>query len=176
MSNTLNRTRNLPCEAMAHSPQVGQMHFHAVGGSSPLTFVSTIVVNECNLQQPKLGSNGKWQKVIEGACIEGEWERLVGSIGMIANVTDYKAQICEGNLSFGTAYASQDNYGMVFNNVFKNILIECILAGSSPSTSRGPRRVSGPNPFSRGPGGIGGATLACHDTGTSYCIILCTMH
>ena len=123
-----------------------------------------------------MGSNGKWQKFVEGACIEGEWERLVGSIGMITNENEYKAQIQGGNLTFGTAYASQDNHSMYFNNVFETILIERILASSSPSTSRGPRRVSGPNPFARGPGGIGGATLACHDTGASYCIILCIVH
>jgi hypothetical protein len=99
-----------------------QTHFHTVGGGGPLTFISTIVVHECNLQEPKVYPNGKSQKIIVGACIEGEWERLVGSIGMIANVTEYKSQLQGGNLTFGTAYASQD-HGRVLNTASMATLI-----------------------------------------------------
>ena len=147
-----------------------QNPFHAVSGSGPLVFVSTIVVSECNLREPKLNSkNGKLQKVIEGACIEGEWERLVGAIGMIVNATDYKAQFQGGNLSFGTAFASQD-YGTCALVGRTVILIGCASLGSSHSGNRGSRRVSAHNPFSRGPGGVGGTTLACHDPGKCCCV------
>ena len=127
--------------------------------------------HSCNIQDPKMNSNGKLQKVIEGACIEGEWERLVGAIGMIVNAAEFKSQIMAGNLTFGTAYASPD-YGTYIYSVFAAILIEYMPVGSSPSTNRGARRVSGPNPFSRGPGGAGGATLACHDIGVSCYIVI----
>jgi hypothetical protein len=168
VGNVRNLSRSDPAKI---STGVGsQTHFHAVGGSSPLVFISTIVVHSCNIQDPKMNSNGKLQKVIEGACIEGEWERLVGAIGMIVNAAEFKSQIMAGNLTFGTAYASPD-YGTYIYSVFAAILIEYMPVGSSPSTNRGARRVSGPNPFSRGPGGAGGATLACHDIGVSCYIV-----
>jgi hypothetical protein len=113
-----------------------------------------------------MNSNGKQQKVIEGACIEGKWEHLVGAIGMIVNAAEFKSQIMAGNLTFGTAYASPD-YGMYTCSVFVAILIEYMPVSSSPSANQGARRVSRPNPFSCGPGGAGGTTLACHDIGVS---------
>jgi hypothetical protein len=83
-----------------------QTYFHAVGGSGPLTFISTIRVGECYLIDPKPSANGKTQRLIEGALIEGEWERLAGAIGQVINKLEYKAQIQAGYLSFSTSFAS----------------------------------------------------------------------
>jgi hypothetical protein len=81
-------------------------YFHAVGGGMPIVFLSTIVVKDCNLQDAKISSTGRRQKVIEGACIEGEWERLVGAIGHVIHAREFKAQYYVDNLSFATAYDS----------------------------------------------------------------------
>jgi hypothetical protein len=144
-----------------------QSHFHAVGGGGPLVFVSTIIVNECSLREPKMSQNGKLHKFIEGACIEGEWERLVGAIGMIINETTYKAQFQGGNVLFGTAFG---DYGTCARVVWTVILTGHSSIGSSPPVNRGLRRVSVQNPFSSGPGGMGGTTLACHDSGMYFYI------
>jgi len=47
----------------------------------PTMFTSLVLVNSCYLTSQERRLAGKTQKVIEGACIEGEWERLVGCIG-----------------------------------------------------------------------------------------------
>jgi hypothetical protein len=88
-----------------------QTYFHAVGGGPPLIFISTIIVSDCNLLEGKMTNNNKLQKSIEGACFEGEWERLVGAIGQVIRVREFKGQVVGGNLTFGTAYASVD-FGM----------------------------------------------------------------
>ena len=82
-----------------------QIHFHAVGGGGPLTFVSTIRVADCYLVEPKLSKNGKFQRLIDGGLIEGEWERLVGAIGQVIHQTEYVAQIVSGYFSFTTSFA-----------------------------------------------------------------------
>jgi hypothetical protein len=86
-----------------------QSYFHAVGGGPPIIFLSTIIVSDCNLSEPKLTYNNKLQKSIEGACLEGEWERLVGAVGQIIRVREFGGQLIGCNLSFGTAYASVDS-------------------------------------------------------------------
>jgi hypothetical protein len=83
----------------------GQKHFHTVGGGGPLTFVSTIRVADCYLVEPKLSKNGKFQRLIEGGLIEGEWERMVGAIGQVIHQTEYVAQIAAGYFSFTTSFA-----------------------------------------------------------------------
>lgn len=83
-------------------------YFHGIGGGLPIIFLSVIVVKECNVGEPKANSTGKLQKFVEGACIEGEWERLVGAIGQIIHAREYKAQLFLDNLSFGTAYSSSE--------------------------------------------------------------------
>ncbi|KIM77372.1 hypothetical protein PILCRDRAFT_12013 [Piloderma croceum F 1598] len=121
-----------------------QTYFHAVGGSGPLTFISTIRVGDCHLIDPKHNPNGRMQRLIEGALVEGEWEHLVGAIGQVINKSEYKAQIQAGYVSFATSFANP------------------VSGTSSPSNSRGMHRASGPNPFTRGPSS-GGVTLNCHD-------------
>jgi len=146
-------------------------HFHAVGGGAPIVFLSTIVVKDCNLQDAKVSSTGRFQKVIEGACIEGEWERLVGAIGHVIHAREFKAQYYMDNLSFATTYSSDNCMSDLF--VYSDFLFECrwtmclVPAVSSPSTFRsGNRRPSASNRFSRGPGGGGTSpVLACHDIG-----------
>ena len=84
-------------------------YFHANGGNLPITFVSTIVVSECHLIEPRYNkANGRSLKTIAGACIEGEMERMVGAIGQIINEAQYKAQIEAGNISFSTSLSSGD--------------------------------------------------------------------
>ena len=46
------------------------------------------------------------QRLIEGALVEGEWERLVGAIGHVINKSEYKAQIQAGYVSFATSFAN----------------------------------------------------------------------
>ncbi|KIM74689.1 hypothetical protein PILCRDRAFT_14243 [Piloderma croceum F 1598] len=121
-----------------------QTYFHAVGGSGPFTFISTIRVSECYLIDPKPSANGKTQRLIEGALVEGKWEQLVGAIGQVINKLEYKAQIQAGYLSFSTSFASP------------------VPGTPSSSNSRGVHCASGPNPFTRGPSS-GGVTLNCHD-------------
>jgi hypothetical protein len=75
-----------------------------VGGSAPVTFVSVVKVRECFLVNPKV-SNNKIQKVIEGASIDGEWERVVCAIGQIINHKEYKSQIQGGYLQFSTTFS-----------------------------------------------------------------------
>jgi hypothetical protein len=47
----------------------------------------------------------------------------------------------------------------------------CSIVASSPSTVRGTRRPSGPNPFTRGPS-TSNVTLSCHDIGESSTSII----
>jgi hypothetical protein len=84
-------------------------YLHAVGGGIPIIFTSVIVVKECYLEEPKTTANGKALKLIEGACIEGEWERLVGAIGQVIDRVEYKSQLYMGNLSFTTVHGSSDS-------------------------------------------------------------------
>jgi len=86
-----------------------QTYFHAAGGSGPLTFVSAVRVGECHLIDPKSNANGKIQRLIEGAVIEGEWDRLVAVIGHVINQVEYKAQIQAGYVSFATALTTPES-------------------------------------------------------------------
>ena len=82
-----------------------QTYIHPVGGSGPITFVSTVKVRECYLIDPKLHNN-KIQKFIEGAGIDGEWERLVCAIGQIIDQEEYKSQVQAGYLQFCTTFSA----------------------------------------------------------------------
>ena len=82
-----------------------QTYIHPVGGSGPITFVSTVKVRECYLIDPKVHNN-KIQKMIEGAGIDGEWERLVCAIGQIIDQQEYKSQVQAGYLQFSTTFAT----------------------------------------------------------------------
>jgi hypothetical protein len=73
-----------------------QTYIHAVGGSAPLSFVSTVLVGRCHLIDPKTTSNGRLQKFIEGIGIEAEWDRLIGVVGQVINRPEYKAPIEAG--------------------------------------------------------------------------------
>jgi hypothetical protein len=88
-------------------------YFHPVGGGAPYIFTSLIQVSSCYLEGPKILPSGRTQKLVEGACIEGEYERLVGCIGQIIRLREFKGQIAGGNISFTTAFA-QANNGMLF--------------------------------------------------------------
>ena len=86
-----------------------QTYFHATGGSGPLTFVSAVRVGECHLIDPKTSANGRIQRLIEGAVIAGEWDRLVAVIGHVINQVEFKAQIQAGYVSFATALTSPES-------------------------------------------------------------------
>lgn len=87
-------------------------YFHPVGGGEPYVFTSVILVSSCHLVEAKNWSTGRKQKFVEGACIEGEYERLVGCIGQIIRLRLFKGQIVGGNISFSTAFSSS-NDGML---------------------------------------------------------------
>jgi len=89
-------------------------YFHPVGGGAPYVFTSLILVSLCYLDEPKTSSAGKTQKVVEGACIEGEWERLVGCVGHIIRSREFKGQIVGGNVSFTTAFATARSGEILF--------------------------------------------------------------
>ena len=88
-------------------------YFHPVGGGAPYIFTSLILVSSCYLDEPRTSPSGRTQKHVEGACIEGEYERLVGCIGQIIHSREFKGQIAGGNISFTTAFAPANN-GMLF--------------------------------------------------------------
>lgn len=135
-----------------------QTYIHPVGGSSPVTFVSTVKVRECCLIDPR-EKNNKVQKTIEGAGIDGEWERLVCAIGQIIDRQEYKSQIQAGYLEFSTTF-STGAAGMSVRWRFYCLVSRAPIG--SPSKSG--RRVSGPNRFTRGPS-TSNVTLSCHDIG-----------
>jgi len=140
-----------------------QTYIHPVGGSAPVTFVSTVKVRECYLIDPKI-TNGKMQKVIEGAGIDGEWERLVCAVGQVINRQEYKSQVQAGYLQFSTTFITGTSASWGFCCLISQGCIE------SPSPSKGARRVSGPNLFTRGPN-TSNVTLSCHDIGKFICFI-----
>jgi hypothetical protein len=83
----------------------GRAYLHPVGnGSYPIVFTSVIVVNECHLMKPKISGNSQPFKMIGGKVFSGEWERMIGCIGMILGVRDFKAQLYKDVLSFATSY------------------------------------------------------------------------
>jgi hypothetical protein len=150
-------------------------YFHPVGGGAPYIFTSLILVSSCHLDEPKTSSTGRTLKLVEGACIEGEYERLVGCIGQIIHLREFKGQIAGGNISFTTAFATAQN-SMLFYVAFICFMslyqLWCTTA-SSPSSSTLGRRVSVASSFSRGPGGHGSSgVLSCYDIGESYLIII----
>jgi hypothetical protein len=102
-------------------------YFHAVGGGTPYMFTSLVLVNSCYLDEPRTSAAGKTQKVIEGACIEGEWERLVGCIGQIIHAREFKGQIQAGNVSFTTAFASAGNCAFIIFFLLYITLIKLFL-------------------------------------------------
>jgi hypothetical protein len=87
-----------------------QKYFHQCGAASAAVFVSTILVDSCNLIEPRALQNTKPTKVISGALIEGEWERLVGAIGMIVHEREFKGQLFRDNISFTTTPAIDGKY------------------------------------------------------------------
>ena len=92
--------------ALVSTGSFGRNYFHAVGDATALIFTSVIVVNTCYLAEPKISDNMKPVKVIEGALLEGEWERFVGAIGMIMGEDEFRAQLFKDYLSFSTIVAT----------------------------------------------------------------------
>ena len=105
-------------------------YFHAVGGGSPYVFTSLILVNTCHLDNPRTSSASKTQKLIEGACIEGEWERLVGCVGQIIHAREFKGQVQAGNLSFTTAFASAGNRAFIIIIIIFILNLNCLCSSS----------------------------------------------
>jgi hypothetical protein len=58
------------------------------------------------LEEPKVPGFGKPIKVIDGALIEGEWERFVGATGMVIGANVFKSQLFKDFLSFSTTVFS----------------------------------------------------------------------
>lgn len=80
----------------------GQTYFHLCGKQRALVCVSAIIVDESHILEAKTSQNIKPIKSISGALIEGEWERFVGTIGMVIHERNFKAQLFRDNLSFTT--------------------------------------------------------------------------
>lgn len=80
----------------------GKKHFHRVGDDHPFTFCSVIRVDSCYLDEGRTTGSGKLQKVIKGSMMEGEFERLVGAVGMIIGERQYNAQLYKDVLDFST--------------------------------------------------------------------------
>jgi hypothetical protein len=74
-----------------------------------MTFTSVIITNESHIVEPKISGNGKAFKVLEGALLAGEYERAIGSIGMIIGEKEFRGQIYMDNISFATSFSSSDN-------------------------------------------------------------------
>jgi hypothetical protein len=102
------RYSNLSCDNPAHisTGAFGRNFFHAVGGGIPTIFTSVIIVESCFLDEPKIGGNTKPVKVIQGALLQGEWERYVGAIGMVIRESEFRAQLYKDYVSFSTTTAS----------------------------------------------------------------------
>jgi hypothetical protein len=105
--NSANLSRVDP--AKISTGHLGQTYFHLLNtpGTASI-FTSVILVDTCNLHEPKHMPNSKPFKSITGTLIEGEWERLVGAIGMVLHIRDFKAQLFRDNLSFTTAPSNVD--------------------------------------------------------------------
>jgi hypothetical protein len=112
--------RNL-ARTPAHELSTGENRrnfFHNVSGGGPLKFLSIIRVQSCNLVEPLMNSAlGKPQKSVQGSMIEGEYERSMGTIGMIINKKEFRAPLYKDNLSFTTAFGTGDS-GVTFCFVF----------------------------------------------------------
>jgi hypothetical protein len=80
----------------------GKKHFHSVYSDQPLVFVSVIVVGQCYLEDGRATSTGKLQKVLKGSLLQGEFERFVGSIGMIIRAREFGAQLYKDDFDFST--------------------------------------------------------------------------
>jgi hypothetical protein len=102
--------------AMISSGHLGQTYFHQLHTPGKASiFTSVILVDACNLYEPKHMPNSKPIKSISGTLIEGEWERFVGAIGMVLHTRDFKAQLFRDNLSFTTAPSNVDgNFLFIF--------------------------------------------------------------
>jgi hypothetical protein len=88
----------------------GRNYMHAVGGGGPMIFISIIRVHACNIFEPLLSQGvGKPLRSVQGAMIEGEWERAIGSIGMIINEKEFRAPLFRDDLSFTTAFGSNES-------------------------------------------------------------------
>lgn len=99
-----NLSRGAP--AAISTGHFGRNYFYSVGDSSATIFTSVIMVNACYLEEPKVSGNLKPVKVIEGALLEGEWERFVGATGMIIGEPEFRAQLFKDYLSFSTVVSS----------------------------------------------------------------------
>jgi hypothetical protein len=101
--------------AIISTGHLGHTYLHLLqGGARPLIFTSVIVVDSCHLLEAKPAPNSKPVKAIAGSLLEGEWERLIGCIGMIIHEHDFKAQLYKDNLSFTTAPSTAEGESFLF--------------------------------------------------------------
>jgi hypothetical protein len=80
----------------------GKKHFHRVGNDQPLLCTSVVVVDQCHLNEGKVTAQGRLQKLVKASLLEGEFERLVGVIGMIIGEREFKGQLYKNVLDFTT--------------------------------------------------------------------------
>jgi hypothetical protein len=65
-------------------------------------FSSVIIVDECNIIKPSTAGSLRPTKSIKGVLLGGEWERLIGCVGMVINAREFGAQLAMDKLSFMT--------------------------------------------------------------------------
>jgi hypothetical protein len=123
-------------------------YIHTVGGGGPLVFLSILCINACHILEPVMNAAlGKPQRSVEGGVLEGEYERMVGCIGMIIQEKEFRLPLFKDNLSFTTAFGTGDS-GRQFQHIylFGGTNNHCPLGGPS---SPYPKHISSgqPSPF-----------------------------
>jgi hypothetical protein len=140
----------------------GAKHFHLPGVPTPIVFMSVIVVATSDLLEPKLYANSKPSKGISGALVGGEWERFVGTIGMVLHEREFKGQLFKDHLSFSTAPLSAECKCFKCNRLFGLLIVHLLASGQSSNRSM---YKGSPSPFTHRPGsGFQKVTLSSTDT------------
>lgn len=142
----------------------GKKHFHTLLNDQPLVFTSVIVVDQCYLNEGKTNSAGKSQKLLRGSLLEGEFERFVGAVGMVAQVSDFRAQYYKDVLDFSTFMEFGDGGTLLLLSPYCACVILTCPAGTSasPFKKSGGRSTCGqPSPFTFRPGPSAGAGKMC---------------
>jgi hypothetical protein len=98
----------------------GTSYIHRVGARNhPARFISTIVVDDCYLKTAKINASGaKPSRYISGSIIRGEFERMVGALGMVINKDEFGGQYHRDFLSFHTAMPPTASSKHLYSNIY----------------------------------------------------------
>lgn len=157
----------------------GKKYFHLVGDERPLTFISVIVVDRSYLEEGRTTTTGKLQKILKGSLIEGEFERLVGIIGMVAGTRDFRAQYYRDVLDFSTFMDVGDTCeSTAMSSAIMAFLIFIPVSSTPPIKTAGHSTRGQPSPFTYRPSDSGlpharKVCLSSKDIGTLYFYYIC---